>query len=459
MYYSKPEVTEELIKFLKGRKVFVREGGDVREASLGELQSLSDEAEVYGSAEVFEVGSATPSITILFSDEVLRLAIGAAKLIINYLGKYGVGKSVYIVWARKYIEVRIHEGAIPKTFVSEVGDLRGTASLIAEAVISDLRHRLFKLVSLSSGSLAVGNSLAVNQYLVAPLSRVAGGKDAVAYLKPSDLDELPDKVVNNIPVQHRREWSGFSPNELSELATKVLRMIREGTLSKDKLTVLKVPKKGGKPAIPKLVGRFEVMALLQAARYYLLTGDLEKAKSFGLNRAIFYAWAKHYGRVIKPWRTSSGTQAEGSGKGGVKLVKVLGENVPASWRGWFVIGDQEQLPQDFDAQIASKINAVLPFDVVWDIALQYVRKFPESVLRNQQRFFKYVYEPVRDGFIEKVVLAKDLDPLVARSLGYLMQQRKEKPKPKVSGDVKPLMKPLTAFMKKEKEGGSEENKK
>jgi len=37
------------------------------------------------------------------------------------------------------------------------------------------------------------------------------------------------------------------------------------------------------------------MALLQAARYYLLTGDLEKAYSFGLNRAIFYAWAKRRG--------------------------------------------------------------------------------------------------------------------------------------------------------------------
>ena len=458
MYYSRPEVTEELTKFLKGRKVFVREGGGVREVSFGELQSLSDAAEVYGSAEVFEVGSATPSITILFNDDVLRLAVGAAKLIINYLGKYGVSKSVYVVWARKYIEVRIHEGAIPRTFVSEVGDLQGTALLIAEAVINDLRHRLFKLVSMSSGSLVVGNTLAVNQYLIAPLSRTAGGKDVVAYLKPSDLDELPDKVVNNIPVQHRREWSDFSPNELSELATKVLRIIREGTLSKDKLTVLKVSRKSGKPAVPKLVGRFEVMALLQAARYYLLTGDLEKAKSFGLNRAIFYAWAKHYGRVIKPWRASSGTQAEGKGKGSVKLVKVLGEDVPTSGRGWFVIGDQEQLPQDFDAQVANKINAALPFDVVWEVALQYVRKFPESVLRNQQRFFKYVYEPVRDGFIEKVVLAKDLDSLVARSLGYLMQHRREKPRSKSSWDVKPLTKPLTAFMKKEEKRGEENRK-
>ena len=77
------------------------------------------------------------------------------------------------------------------------------------------------------------------------------------------------------------------------------------------------------------------------------------------------------------------------------------------------------------------------------------------MLRSQQRFFKYVYEPVRDGFIEKVVLAKDLDSLVARSLGYLMQQRKEKPRLKVSREVRPLMKPLTTFMKK---GGGGERK-
>ena len=37
------------------------------------------------------------------------------------------------------------------------------------------------------------------------------------------------------------------------------------------------------------------MALLQAASYYLLKGDLNRAKSFGLNRAIFYAWAKGSG--------------------------------------------------------------------------------------------------------------------------------------------------------------------
>jgi hypothetical protein len=40
------------------------------------------------------------------------------------------------------------------------------------------------------------------------------------------------------------------------------------------------------------VGRFQVMATLQAARAYLLGKSLCTAKSFGLNRALFYAATK-----------------------------------------------------------------------------------------------------------------------------------------------------------------------
>jgi hypothetical protein len=41
-----------------------------------------------------------------------------------------------------------------------------------------------------------------------------------------------------------------------------------------------------------MVGRFQVMALLQAARAKALGYTLDEAESFGLNRAIFYAAAK-----------------------------------------------------------------------------------------------------------------------------------------------------------------------
>ena len=40
------------------------------------------------------------------------------------------------------------------------------------------------------------------------------------------------------------------------------------------------------------VGRFQVMATLQAARAYILGLPLESALSWGLNRSIFYAAAK-----------------------------------------------------------------------------------------------------------------------------------------------------------------------
>jgi len=44
---------------------------------------------------------------------------------------------------------------------------------------------------------------------------------------------------------------------------------------------------------PKIDGwRLQVMATLQAARAFLLGLPLESAKSWGLNRAIFYAEAK-----------------------------------------------------------------------------------------------------------------------------------------------------------------------
>ena len=55
------------------------------------------------------------------------------------------------------------------------------------------------------------------------------------------------------------------------------------------------------------VGRFQVMAMLQAARAFELGLPLESAHSWGLNRAIFYAAAK---RGFKGGGTGSGSGGE-----------------------------------------------------------------------------------------------------------------------------------------------------
>jgi len=40
----------------------------------------------------------------------------------------------------------------------------------------------------------------------------------------------------------------------------------------------------------------------------------------------------------------------------------MGEAVLTSPRGFFVIGDKEQLPEDYDKNIASKIESIIPYE-------------------------------------------------------------------------------------------------
>ncbi|RLF17959.1 MAG: hypothetical protein DRZ82_09120 [Thermoprotei archaeon] len=150
------------------------------------------------------------------------------------------------------------------------------------------------------------------------------------------------------------------------------------------------------------VGRFQVMAILQAARYYLLTGDIEKAKSFGLNRAIFYAWAKKYGKYRPPpeRKIEPGKEVIKVKEDDKEIVYVGNEGAYISERGWFIIGEKEQLPQDYDRQIISRINSIMPYEEVWRKVIEYLKKFPKSYLLDQQKFYEKIYKPIRDQFLD-----------------------------------------------------------
>ncbi len=150
------------------------------------------------------------------------------------------------------------------------------------------------------------------------------------------------------------------------------------------------------------MGRFQVMAILQAARYYLLTGDIEKAKSFGLNRAIFYAWAKKYGKYRPPpeRKIEPGKEVIKVKEDDKEIVYVGNEGAYISERGWFIIGEKEQLPQDYDRQIISRINSIMPYEEVWRKVIEYLKKFPKSYLLDQQKFYEKIYKPIRDQFLD-----------------------------------------------------------
>ncbi len=428
-YYRRGIVVEEIVDFSKGRWVSVegyrggrvfarywRNGLPLTIVSASDLERLLAvypwtrtiyatlnryyEINTRESVESLDnIAYTTPFWDIDSSLEYWEKTIEATKLIVDFLEKHGVVESVYLLWSGLGAHVRIHEEAFSPELLEKYHPL-DVAYAVVEYVLRELKNKLQALSKETNGVLKIENLVDAKRVFTVPLSlhrRI--DKVAVAF-KPSEIEEFTPEWANPDKPRHNRDWRKHVVGEADELALKAINALGLPRLAEFHARQTRITYKPGKKEESRgAIGRFQVMGLLQAARYYLLTGDLEKAKSFGLNRAIFYAWAKYYGRTYKPKHSTTRMREDKPWR----LEKVLGEEVPVSPRGWFMIGDREQLPEDYDENIASKINAIVPYEKAWKKALEYLKQFPENVLRDPQKFYKLVYEPVRDRFIEKVV--------------------------------------------------------
>lgn len=157
------------------------------------------------------------------------------------------------------------------------------------------------------------------------------------------------------------------------------------------------------------VGRFQVMATLQAARAFILGLPLESAKSFGLNRAIFYAAAKKgFIKRKEAPKTLVIEKAPVSKEKVEELQKTfkpyyLGDemaySVEIDGKPFFVIGNEVQTPHDFYKQIELRFRG--HFEEAWKEALEIVKSYDEGVLRSQRYFYEAIYKPRRDTLAEK----------------------------------------------------------
>ncbi len=157
------------------------------------------------------------------------------------------------------------------------------------------------------------------------------------------------------------------------------------------------------------IGRFQIMALLQAARAHLLGLPEPSAWSFGLNRAIFYAAAKRgfkkQAAVPPPERLQLRRHPlKSPGEIQARPEPVyLGDEMAYAVRLpeglFFVIGGEVQTPEEFQRQVAQRFGPLFPR--AWQEALDYLRHFDPGVLRSQRRFFEEVYRPVRDTWAEQ----------------------------------------------------------
>jgi len=443
-HYSNPQVKEEIAEYCKGRwialegiergggRAFLRytrggtpltinEPDDINPllkrfrffkprtiyASINSYRELGNRNDTEDPANILK---STPVWDIDASLDSWEYAVKASEIIVEYLDKEGLSRSVYLKWSGRGIHIHVHEKAFSQDILEKHNPL-DVAFSVVEYILRKSKDQLIKLAEKAPQTgerpLRVENKMDIKRVFTVPLSLHRQIDLCCICFKQNDIHNFSPEWAKVENYRHDPSWKFYEEGEGDQLASKALAEIggydgwpetpkgmrvrvSAGTKTTVKATV--------KEATYKKIGRFQVMGLLQAARYYLIKGDLERAKSFGLNRAIFYAWAKRYARdrLIQSGR--------GRGPAGMQTVdlrveRIGNETAYLSPRGWFMIGGSEQSSRDYDRQIAKRIEAAaVSYEDAWATAIRYLKSFPKDALIDQQRFYKEVYRPVRDSF-------------------------------------------------------------
>ena len=427
-YYSNPSVAEELFNCGKDRwiaiegsseekRLFVRYNRDrtpLRFADQSDIGRLFrafwfiNPRSFYGSVNKYSrlsenedledpsnILCSTPTWDVDNEVEKWRETINVCRLIVDELDREGVVKSVYLKWSGRGCHIHISEEAFSKELLRKHHPL-DVAFATVEYIIGRVRPRFAGLDT----SAKIENKIDLKRVFTLPLSLHRTLDYSCVCFKPDELESFDLSWADPKSFRHKPAYGDFEVGEADELAEKALSAV--GGYFK-RATPMPPSAKKEKEEVPEL-GRFQVMALLQAARCFLLTMDIEKSKSFGLNRAIFYAWAKRRGVEVKrpPSRREAVKISERAVAEEKKVFYLGNEAAYLSDDGWLTIGDTKQTPQDYDNQIARRIDGVVPYEEAWRRSLEYLKRFPREVLLDQQKFFNQVYRPVRDSFIEMV---------------------------------------------------------
>lgn len=341
----------------------------------------------------------TPIFDIDGTLEDFEIIKNVAEIIVSYLEKYGIYKSIYLKWSGRGIHVHINEKAFSES-LKKYHPL-DIAFSIVDFILKKAKDDLEKEISKAKGKsreFKVENKIDIQRVFTVPLSFHRFLDYICVVFKPNDIQNFDLSWADYKNYKHDKRWREFELGEGDSLAEIAMKEIKGYISNYLKSSSIKVSEK--KVNVGN-VGRFQVMGLLQAARYYLLYGDINKAKSFGLNRAIFYAWAKYYRPIYKRSKKNMfGIKEENK----EEFIKVGGEEVPYDKNtGYFYIGDKDQTPEDYDKEIKDKIESIINYDIAWNYALEYLKKFSKEVLEDPQLFYKKVYEPVRDKFFEEIL--------------------------------------------------------
>lgn len=416
--------------FLEGREIFVDCGNGLERVALDNALKLMDRCTVYAS--LAKNSKATPALGIRVEKDVdWRILLSISVYVARLVKSLGL-ESTYVIFHWLGSDVLIHEDSVPVELFERFPKPAEAGHAISNYILKVIEDRLTKISRFFRGRVWFSTDL---DKVIAPCSFIPEVGRRAIYIDIGNPEDLEAKIreetcIIGEPFRVRGIGQTIKHRLLNEVTTLIT----------VKSTTLKSPPR----ALPKIIGRFEIMALLQAARYYVLSGDVNKAKSFGLNRAIFYAWAKYHRpttRYLLPRyvETESSDNVVLSRSSSDKVV----EDQIEIKNGYFVFSDQVQTPDDFDKSVKHKIDTIVPFEIIWDLTLRYVKMFEDNILRDPNKFYKYVYEPVRDTYMERI---EDIIKAVPKDID---KSGKRKEVHRVERDIqaKPKLRRITEYIK------------
>jgi hypothetical protein len=152
------------------------------------------------------------------------------------------------------------------------------------------------------------------------------------------------------------------------------------------------------------ITRFQVMATLQAARARYFGLDPDEAKSWGINRALFYAeaksrWAeaKAIGAkrpIIPEFEIAREHHELEYQLGGEKTYVTRGPRIGLRFR----FGNRTQYPAEFDRKVKNRFDN---WPEAWKEAVHIIKTSDPRDLQSGSRFFNKVYKPRRDSLAQK----------------------------------------------------------
>ncbi|MCS7120895.1 MAG: hypothetical protein NZ952_06830, partial [Candidatus Bathyarchaeota archaeon] len=307
-YYSKPIVRDEISAFCKGRwvavecspkdvgRLFLRymgRGGPPisisRGEDVGELLhrfGVLKPRTFYASVNVYSkldsivdtedasnIIYASPVWDIDSSPEVWEATLQVAEAIVRKLEDEGVSHSVYVKWSGRGAHVHLHERAFSEQILSRHNPL-DVAYAVVEYVCRRIRGDLAEISDRWHYALKVENKVDLKRVFTSPLSLHRQLDLCAVCIKPEHLLDFEIDWAKPEILRHDVRWREYVCGEADSLAERALREVG-GYFSKVQAPLIeslpahtegRVEKRLHTAAGVGKIPRFQVMALLQAAR-------------------------------------------------------------------------------------------------------------------------------------------------------------------------------------------------